>query len=122
MDHTANGLFFRQSCTGNTVGDGHVFDGAGFLLANTIVDQCCPFPSPQDGELPYVDGGGNTIGDWFCVDCLGDVDCNGVVDGSDLTMILSTWGSEDSLFDLNEDGVVDGADLTYVLTAWGDCP
>lgn len=52
-----------------------------------------------------------------------DLNCDGVVDGVDLLILLSAWGScdarSDCPADLNEDGVVDGADLLMLLSNWG---
>ena len=47
-----------------------------------------------------------------------DINGDGVVNGTDLTFILSQWGSAGSA-DVNSDGTVDGADLTLVLSDWG---
>ena len=54
--------------------------------------------------------------------CLGDLDGDGVVGGTDLAGILGYWGSDNPTFDLDESGTVDGADLTMVLAQWGMCP
>lgn len=51
--------------------------------------------------------------------CLGDFNGDGVVDGSDLGLLLGDWGGTE--FDLNDDGAVDGSDLGILLGAWGDC-
>ncbi len=51
---------------------------------------------------------------------LGDLNCDGVVDGADLGVLLSAWGSVlGHAADLNGDGVVDGADLGLLLGNWG---
>ena len=55
---------------------------------------------------------------------LGDIDGNGVVGGTDLAILLATWGqtSANSGFlasDINRDGVVDASDLGIVLGNWG---
>lgn len=50
---------------------------------------------------------------------IADLDCNGMVDGADLGVLLGAWGSGVSPADLNGDGVVDGADLGVMLGAWG---
>ncbi len=47
-----------------------------------------------------------------------DLNHDGVVDGSDLGLLLAVWGSDDSAADLNGDGIVDGADLGLLLAAW----
>ncbi len=54
----------------------------------------------------------------------GDVDCNGVVDGLDLTAVLTAWETEpgDPLWnenaDLDDNDIVDGLDLTEVISNW----
>jgi enterochelin esterase-like enzyme len=48
-----------------------------------------------------------------------DIDCNGLVDGADLTAILANWGEGDGPEDLDGDGFVGGSDLAQVLTNWG---
>ena len=54
-------------------------------------------------------------------DCFGDLDKNLIVDGGDLTELLSAWGSGNPRADLDRNGVVDGADLNQLLAAWGPC-
>jgi hypothetical protein len=49
-----------------------------------------------------------------------DLNCDGVVDGADLLILLSSWGKcNECPADLNNDGVVDGADLLILLSNWG---
>ena len=68
----------------------------------------------------YTDRGGNLISDQC--DCHpSDINCDGNVDGADLTILLGYWGTENTRADLNFDGIVDGADLTILLGDWGDC-
>jgi len=52
--------------------------------------------------------------------CPADLNDDGVVDGTDLTIMLGAWDGRGPA-DLNGDGVVNGADLTILLGAWGDC-
>ena len=52
--------------------------------------------------------------------CLGDFNGDDLVDGSDLTTLLSGWGT-DGEGDVNEDGQIDGEDLAIILTKWGSC-
>jgi hypothetical protein len=63
--------------------------------------------------------------------CDGDLNGDGVVDVSDLLILLSSWGACASTgvncvdvcpADLNCDGVVDISDLLVVLSNWGACP
>ena len=48
-----------------------------------------------------------------------DLDCNGVVDGSDLGQVLAAWGPSHGAADLDGNGMVDGVDLGRMLAAWG---
>lgn len=47
-----------------------------------------------------------------------DFNCDGVVDGADLGMLLSGWGQPGQT-DLSGDGTTDGADLGMLLSLWG---
>ncbi len=47
-----------------------------------------------------------------------DLNQDGVVNGSDLAVVLASWGSDQSAADLNADGIVNGADLALLLAAW----
>ncbi|MGA1044701.1 MAG: GC-type dockerin domain-anchored protein, partial [Phycisphaerales bacterium] len=49
---------------------------------------------------------------------IGDLNLDGVVNGADLTILLSAWGTSDPVADLNGDGTVNGADLTIQLSNW----
>lgn len=53
----------------------------------------------------------------------GDLNCDGVVDGSDLLILLGAWGKcsdpDNCPADLNGDNVVDGSDLLILLGNWG---
>lgn len=49
-----------------------------------------------------------------------DLDCDGLVGGGDLGMLLAAWGEVDAgIADLTGDGVVDAADLALMLASWG---
>ena len=49
-----------------------------------------------------------------------DLDGNGVVDGSDVGLLLASWGAcAGCPADLNGDGIVDGSDFGLLLIAWG---
>lgn len=54
------------------------------------------------------------------VKCVGDVNGDLVVDGTDLSIVLGFWGDCDGCpADITEDGSVDGTDLSVVLGYWG---
>lgn len=92
--------------------------GSSVEVVNSVI--CWNLPGNIGG--PWTDLGGNTI----CLDCLGDLVSDGIVNGADLTLLLGTWGACPAkgtcLADLNDDGLVNGADLTVLLGAWGPCP
>ena len=66
----------------------------------------------------YSNLGGNTI-----CDCAGDLNVDGVVNGADLGLMLSSWGfcGTTCPYDLNNDGRVNGGDLGLLLSGWGTC-
>lgn len=52
--------------------------------------------------------------------CPADFNGDGVRNGTDLTVILSSWGTPGG--DVNGDGTTNGTDLTVLLSGWGACP
>ncbi len=54
-----------------------------------------------------------------CGACLGDLNSDGIVNGSDLSTLLGGWGTANG--DLNGDGVTGPSDLLILLGAWGSC-
>ncbi|MFO0873700.1 MAG: hypothetical protein U0575_06975 [Phycisphaerales bacterium] len=48
----------------------------------------------------------------------GDLDCDGVISGADVAILLGAWGGRGGLSDLDGDGDVDGADLGLLLASW----
>jgi len=48
----------------------------------------------------------------------GDLDGDGVVNGADLSILLSAWGSADPTADIDGDGIVGAADLSVLLGNW----
>lgn len=55
--------------------------------------------------------------------CSADVDRSGAVDGSDLSILLQSWGRcPNCAADIDRSGTVDGADLSALLQSWGTCP
>ncbi len=73
---------------------------------------------------PSTEGVGAITQPFATVTAVGDVNADGAVDGSDLGLLLSTWGTTGAggIGDLNADGSVDGADLGLLLSAWGVAP
>ena len=56
-----------------------------------------------------------------CTTCIGDLDGNGDVGGSDLSVLLGSWGTSDPEADLDGNGEVSGSDLSILLGNWGSC-
>jgi hypothetical protein len=76
-----------------------------------------------DGTVPGLDVTG-TLSPAVLVQtppCPADLDHNGTVSSSDISILLSSWGSPGPA-DINGSGVVDAADLALLLSAWGGCP
>lgn len=88
----------------------------------------------DDGDGPALYVGGSFTGapsmenyltKWQgCPVCIApDLNCDGVVDVSDLLLLLAAWGQcptgEDCPADMNGDGVVDVSDLLILLSMWG---
>lgn len=75
----------------------------------------------------FTDGPGNfgfaAVGVAVVPPCVGDLDGDGSVGGSDLALLLGEWGacSGSCVADLDDSGFVDGADLAALLGAWGPC-
>lgn len=68
----------------------------------------------NNNVLDVCEGGG----------CSADFNGNGVVDGTDLAVVLAAWGpcaGASCSADINRDGSVNGLDLTALLAAWGPC-
>ena len=88
-------------------------------------------------EIREVDSEGNTVWSFITpqqimrankypldileaeVECVGDFNLDGLIDGADLATLLGHWGQPD--MDVTGDGVTDGADLTVILGNWGSC-
>ena len=54
------------------------------------------------------------------MECEGDLNGDGMVDGGDLSMLLTAWGGPGP-GDLDGNALVNGADLTRLLDRWGPC-
>lgn len=54
-----------------------------------------------------------------CERALGDLNLDGEVDATDLSIVLVAWDTIDESADATGDGIVDAADLSRVLANWG---
>lgn len=53
------------------------------------------------------------------IDCLGDINLDGVIDTADLGFLIAAFGGASPASDLNEDGIVDTADLGLLIALFG---
>ncbi len=53
--------------------------------------------------------------------CTADLNGDAVVDGADLSLLLTAWQTSSAEADIDQDGIVSGSDLTLLLNAWGAC-
>jgi hypothetical protein len=128
--------FIGETCS-NPIPTRHLNDFAG----NAPFNSCTPIPAGyiiewsadcnSDGIVDYGqirsgqlrDADGNGVPN-IC-QCPGDVTGNQVVNGLDLSAVLSAWGTSgqgEFDTDINRDGTTDAADLTFILSGWGPCP
>jgi predicted outer membrane repeat protein len=115
-----------QSCTitGNTSTDSFpgnaVIAGAQVGIIEMSGSQACSNqPRNVQPQCLTQDSSANTI-----CDCLADINRDGIVNGADISSVLSFWGPDPALpaADISGDGVVDGHDLAILLGSWGPCP
>ena len=70
--------------------------------------------------LPDTDADGRLD---ICETDFGDFDLNGVINGLDLSYILSGWGTVNPpIGDIDHNGSIGGSDLTAILSRWGNVP
>jgi hypothetical protein len=91
--------------------------GALVELEGCDFGECCSV-EPLTTAIDH--GGNNSL--YICEGCEGDVNCDGVVNGSDLNRVFSAWGPSLGRYDLNADGVVNGNDVGLLFVTWGNCP
>jgi hypothetical protein len=120
---TARLVMNACSITGNTAGvtqgglgisETASLPSSASLQGTTV---CTNTPRPNVSGR-WTDLGGNTV-----CDCTGDLNQDGIVNGADISAILSYWGPNPALpaADITGDGIVNGSDLAAVLTNWGSC-
>ncbi len=53
---------------------------------------------------------------------MGDLNTDGMINSTDLSILLSKYGSSDAEYDLNQDGSVNGGDIATMLARFGQTP
>jgi hypothetical protein len=91
----------------------------GFCLVLTQAQAVAAGATWKGPGTTCVDGNGNGTADACEATRPEDLNNDGVVNGSDLAILLSAWGTSNPAADVNDDGTVNGADLALLLSAWG---
>lgn len=88
-----------------------------YALRNTAI---CQSSTPLF-QGAWTDLGGNDF-NAIC-SCFGDIDGDGIIGGSDLSIVLSGWqsGPGANEGDLSGDGETDAVDMALILSNWGVC-
>lgn len=104
--------------------DGNLIPDRAELAAGAPDCNMNGIPDPCDIASGEPDDDANGVPD-VCeqIPCPADISGNGLVNASDLSLLLGYWGSPTpSPGDINGDGDIDGMDLSFLLTGWGPCP
>ena len=104
-----------------TYGGGAFVDAACTLAlsANLFCSNSASYEDHVYGQ--FTDNGDNTFAE--SCDCPADINDDGIVDVTDVLVVIAVYGSTNSLGDVNNDGFVNVTDLLIVLESYGaDCP
>lgn len=75
-------------------------------------------PNGGEGSIAIIDRGAYETQPNLPGCIVGDLDCDGDVDASDLAMLLGAWGSANGDADIDGNGEVAASDLALLLGAW----
>jgi outer membrane protein assembly factor BamB len=117
----SRGRIFHNNSNGagGFAADIRVFDAAlqpEWSVSITGVNQGGPSIA-ADGSLVLA-GTGLVRRYWTPTCAQADLNCDGRIDGTDLTALLAAWGQSGAA-DLDGSGIVDGLDLSIILAGWG---
>ena len=100
------------------------FAGRAITDANGVARLSYTIPSSASASqltVRFFDENGAVANSVISIDagCVAaDLNCDGIVGGADLGILLGQWGTAGSA-DLNRDGVVNGSDIGMLLGSWG---
>lgn len=89
----------------------------GFCMLLTEADANAAGATWGGAGTTCVDANANGTAD-ICESHPGDLNGDSLVNGVDLTILLSAWGASGGAADANHDGIVNGLDLTVILSNW----
>lgn len=120
---SAQGGVFQGNGTACTVGLCPEPMGAscfpnGFCLVLTEDQAIAAGASWQGPGTTCADANGNGKAD-ICELDPADLNGDGIVNASDLSILLGAWGSSNPTADINDDGSVNASDLSILLGSWG---
>jgi len=102
-------------CDGDGYSDICQFDPATDDCDGNGIFDACESGGPGDSDADGIPDS--------CEQDRGDYNLDGVIDGVDLSALLTFWGAQDPPFgDIVPDGRVDGKDLATLLAMWGPIP
>lgn len=110
---------------GNGFGDKGTPRGTSLISALLFEDETYYYVTSQfDRFAPGRDFVTNITGPAAIIEagaCPADLDGDGQVGSSDLSILLGNWGTADAASDLDASGAVGSADLSILLGSWGPC-
>ena len=119
---------FGDFVTGKVWSLGLALDQTGEAIVTDVADHSAAlggfgissFGRDANGELYLIDYFGGRVLKIIASGRASDINLDGVVDGSDLAFLLSSWlDAGCGRADLNNDGLVNGVDLAQLLSDWG---
>ncbi len=114
----------NDACVGTPTGACCIGDGCHVLTEEHCAAEGGAYQGDGSKCEPKTCGGnaGGIGGEAGCEGCTADLDKDGAVGASDLSILLGGWGpNPNHAADFNNDGVVDADDLAAMLGAWGPC-
>ncbi len=117
-------IFRNDSAGGQTVLA--IIENAQLLLGLPVALTSTDTDNDGPADLVFVGGGDDGEGFVSVIEgnpivCIGDIDGDAAIDGTDLGILLVNFGLTGVPGDLDDDGVIDQTDLGILLSNWGAC-
>jgi hypothetical protein len=125
---TTTGTLTISGCliSGNRSGDPVAVGAGGLRSAGPAANCVLADTQVCNNTFSNVQGIVTATGTTEICDCVGDINLDGIRNGSDLGILLGYWGACGpnggcSFADLDGSGAIDGGDVGFLLAAWGAC-